>query len=163
MPASMISAETGGSTKVAGSSIEIVAIGPMPGSTPISVPRSTPMKQSMMLFSESATPKPSARFCRSSMVSSSASAEADCALERFDVGAQRDRQLQSRHEDQGAEDGEEDTEDQARLPAEALGVADSRDDHQQDPGDQHPNRLQDQAEHHDRSQNPQDRPPVVLG
>jgi hypothetical protein len=49
MPASMISADTGGSTNVAGSSIEIVAIGPMPGSTPISVPRSTPMKQYMML------------------------------------------------------------------------------------------------------------------
>jgi hypothetical protein len=45
MPASMISADTGGSTKVAGSSIEIVAIGPMPGNTPISVPSMTPMKQ----------------------------------------------------------------------------------------------------------------------
>jgi hypothetical protein len=41
----MMSAETGGSTKVAGSSIEMVAIGPMPGSTPMSVPSSTPMKQ----------------------------------------------------------------------------------------------------------------------
>ena len=45
MPASMMSAETGGSTKVAGSSIAMVATGPMPGSTPISVPSSTPMKQ----------------------------------------------------------------------------------------------------------------------
>jgi hypothetical protein len=45
MPASMMSAETGGSTNVAGSSIEIVAMGPMPGSTPISVPSSTPTKQ----------------------------------------------------------------------------------------------------------------------
>jgi hypothetical protein len=41
----MMSAETGGSTKVAGSSIEIVAIGPMPGSTPISVPSRQPTRQ----------------------------------------------------------------------------------------------------------------------
>ena len=41
----MMSAETGGSTKVAGSSMAIVATGPMPGSTPMSVPRITPMRQ----------------------------------------------------------------------------------------------------------------------
>ena len=45
MPASMISADTGGSAYVVGSSIASVATGPMPGSTPISVPISTPMKQ----------------------------------------------------------------------------------------------------------------------
>jgi hypothetical protein len=44
MPASMMSAVTGGSAYVAGSSIAIVATGPMPGSTPISVPTSAPMK-----------------------------------------------------------------------------------------------------------------------
>ena len=43
---SMISAVVGSlSLKVIGSSIAIVASGPMPGSTPISVPSSTPMKQ----------------------------------------------------------------------------------------------------------------------
>ena len=41
----MINAETGGRTKVAGSSMAMVATGPMPGSTPMSVPSSTPMKQ----------------------------------------------------------------------------------------------------------------------
>jgi len=41
----MISAETGGSVNVTGSSIAIVATGPMPGSTPTSVPSSTPPKQ----------------------------------------------------------------------------------------------------------------------
>ncbi len=41
----MISADTGGRWKVAGSSMAMVAIGPIPGSTPISVPSSTPMKQ----------------------------------------------------------------------------------------------------------------------
>jgi hypothetical protein len=44
MPASMISADTGGSAYVAGSSIAMVATGPMPGSTPISVPSRQPMK-----------------------------------------------------------------------------------------------------------------------
>ena len=45
MPASMISADTGGKPKVTGSSIAIVAVGPRPGSTPISVPRKTPPRQ----------------------------------------------------------------------------------------------------------------------
>jgi hypothetical protein len=42
MPASMMSAETGSSAYVVGSNIAIVATGPIPGSTPISVPRSVP-------------------------------------------------------------------------------------------------------------------------
>src|SRR6202171_6710001 len=69
MPASMMSADTGGSTKVAGSSIGMVAIGPMPGSTPIRVPRMQPMKQYRMLFQCRATPKPSIRFESNSKVS----------------------------------------------------------------------------------------------
>src|SRR6267378_3425775 len=96
MPASMMSADTGGSTNVAGSSIEMVAIGPMPGSTPISVPSSTPMKQYMMLLSDSATLKPSARLPRISiMVGSLSAAHLDRRLQRLDVGAEGNRQLQS--------------------------------------------------------------------
>jgi hypothetical protein len=45
MPASMISAPAGDSEKVIGNSMAMVAVGPMPGSTPTSVPSSTPMKQ----------------------------------------------------------------------------------------------------------------------
>jgi hypothetical protein len=45
MPASMISAATGSRLKVIGSSIAIVAVGPMPGSTPTAVPSTTPMRQ----------------------------------------------------------------------------------------------------------------------
>jgi hypothetical protein len=45
MPASMMRVETGGSANVAGSSIAIVATGPSPGSTPISVPTKTPTAQ----------------------------------------------------------------------------------------------------------------------
>jgi hypothetical protein len=62
MPASMISAPTGGRPKVIGKSMVMVAIGPTPGKTPISVPTRQPTKASPMLWGESATEKPSARF-----------------------------------------------------------------------------------------------------
>jgi hypothetical protein len=45
MPASMIMAVAGCRLNVSGSSIATVATGPIPGSTPISVPRKTPTKQ----------------------------------------------------------------------------------------------------------------------
>ena len=38
----MMSAVTGGNTKVTGSSMAMVAVGPRPGKTPIAVPRKTP-------------------------------------------------------------------------------------------------------------------------
>jgi hypothetical protein len=41
----MISDEVGSRPSVSGSSIAIVAVGPMPGSTPIMVPSSAPKKQ----------------------------------------------------------------------------------------------------------------------
>ena len=46
----MISAPTGGRPKVIGSSIAMVASGPMPGSTPISVPTSAPIRHRQMLI-----------------------------------------------------------------------------------------------------------------
>ena len=55
MPASMISAPTGGRPKVIGSSIAIVASGPMPGSTPISVPTSAPIRHRKMFIGVTAT------------------------------------------------------------------------------------------------------------
>src|SRR5688500_17161136 len=75
MPASMISAATGGTLKVIGNSIAIVASGPMPGNTPISVPISTPMKQYIRFCSEKATPKPKMRLSNSSMTASGAHQE----------------------------------------------------------------------------------------
>jgi len=57
----MIRADTGGSVKVTGSSMAMVATGPMPGSTPISVPRITPPRQYSRLLIDSATPKPMPR------------------------------------------------------------------------------------------------------
>ena len=45
MPESMISADTGGSAKVVGIRMASVCTGPIPGSTPISVPISAPARQ----------------------------------------------------------------------------------------------------------------------
>jgi hypothetical protein len=61
MPASRIIAEIGSSVNEIGSNIATVVTGPMPGSTPTSVPRNTPVKQYRMFCSVSATPKPVAR------------------------------------------------------------------------------------------------------
>src|SRR5688572_2868999 len=57
----MMSAPTGGRLKVIGSSIAIAASGPMPGSTPTSVPTVTPMKQYIRLIGERAVLNPSVR------------------------------------------------------------------------------------------------------
>src|ERR1044072_359558 len=67
MPARIISAASGGIRKVSGNSIAMVATGPMPGSTPISVPSSAPMRQKPRLESVSACSNPSARLPRKSM------------------------------------------------------------------------------------------------
>src|SRR5689334_8449081 len=50
MPASMISAPTGARPKVIGSSIATVAMVPMPGTTPTSVPTSAPIRHSRMFI-----------------------------------------------------------------------------------------------------------------
>ena len=57
-PASIRMAPTGLMPKVSGSRIEIVASGPMPGSTPTMLPISTPMKHHIRFCGSSATPKP---------------------------------------------------------------------------------------------------------
>jgi len=58
MPASMISAEVGCSEYIDGSSMAIVAIGPRPGKTPISVPSMAPRKAYQRLISDSEVWKP---------------------------------------------------------------------------------------------------------
>ncbi len=57
-PPSIRMAATGFMPKVSGNRIEMVASGPMPGSTPTMLPTSTPMKQNIRLCGSSATPKP---------------------------------------------------------------------------------------------------------
>src|ERR1700724_4543089 len=64
----MISAPTGGRPKVIGSSMATVAMVPMPGSTPISVPTRAPIRHSRRLIGENATPKPRARLEKSSTI-----------------------------------------------------------------------------------------------
>src|SRR4030042_1100368 len=63
----MIRAATGGMLNVSGSSIAMVASGPMPGKTPIRVPRKQPMKQYRRFCRENATPNPKIRLIRCSM------------------------------------------------------------------------------------------------
>src|SRR4249920_758189 len=68
MPASMMSAPVGSMPKVIGSSMVMVAIGPTPGSTPISVPMRQPTKHSARFLSDRATLKPSARLSKRSIM-----------------------------------------------------------------------------------------------
>src|SRR5438309_4783947 len=67
MPASMIRPDTGSRWKVNGSSIAIVAIGPMPGRTPMRVPIRAPISAKPRFAGVSATPNPIARLFRRSM------------------------------------------------------------------------------------------------
>ena len=77
----MMSAVVGGSVNVIGSSIAIVASGPMPGSTPISVPTSAPTKQKKTLVGVKVTLNPRLRLAIRSIVATPAS-EAGEARER---------------------------------------------------------------------------------
>jgi hypothetical protein len=52
--------------KVAGRRREIVATGPIPGKTPISVPTRTPTKQNIRLMGARATLKPRSKLFRTS-------------------------------------------------------------------------------------------------
>src|SRR4051812_22321087 len=82
MPASMISAPTGGRPNVIGSSIATVAMVPMPGNTPTRVPTRAPIRHSSRLIGVNATPKPSARLEKSSAIAPSLNQEAREQLQR---------------------------------------------------------------------------------
>src|SRR4029453_15794936 len=82
MPAEMISARTGGRPNVIGSSIATVAMVPMPGSTPTSVPTSAPIRHSMRLIGVKATPKPRARLEKRSAITPSLNQETREELQR---------------------------------------------------------------------------------
>jgi hypothetical protein len=58
MPANIITAETGGRWKVEGIRMATVAVGPIPGSTPMSVPTKTPTKQKRIFVRLKLTEKP---------------------------------------------------------------------------------------------------------
>src|SRR5215204_7289129 len=67
MPASMIIAEGGERPNVNGSSSATAGIGPMPGSTPIAVPMTTPIRQNSKLLGCKAVVSPISRLSKSSM------------------------------------------------------------------------------------------------
>ena len=58
MPASISIAGTGCIANVNGSSIEMEVSAPVPGSTPIKLPSTTPTKHHMRLCGSNASPKP---------------------------------------------------------------------------------------------------------
>src|SRR6185503_10713768 len=95
MPASMISAATGLRLNVIGSSIAMVATGPMPGSTPISVPSRQPISAYSRWIGVNATPKPITRLLKISI----ARPLSDRAV-LDEIRAQRERQRQPLHEHQ---------------------------------------------------------------
>src|SRR5713226_8314133 len=101
MPASMIRAPTGGSPKVIGT-IATVAMVPMPGSTPTSVPTSAPIRHSRRLIGVRATPKPRARLWKSSTIAPSLHQE---------TREQLHRQPQRIREKQTAADGQANADD----------------------------------------------------
>src|SRR6267378_3619522 len=129
MPASMMSAPTGSTLKVIGSSMVIVAMGPMPGSTPMSVPTRQPMNARPTLCSVSAVENPRARFARRSVIGS--------ASEDQDPGDDQDGDGQIEHvpeeadRQRGHHDREEHEEGATQRPAaERLAVLEQRTDHQ---------------------------------
>src|SRR5512138_3350157 len=105
MPASMISEVAGSRLSVIGRSMAMVAVGPMPGSTPTSVPSRQPRKQKAMLCGCSATDRPSPRLAIKSI---SAHPE-DRPRPRLDPGAEQpERQAEAEIEHGYAEHGEPD-------------------------------------------------------
>src|SRR5690348_1250051 len=134
MPASMISAPTGGRPKVIGSSIATVAMVPMPGSTPTSVPTSAPIRQSRMLTgigmevpprkagvhctNWKTTPKPRPRFEKISPIAPSPDHESRQHLQR---------QAESIRKQQGTERRQADGDDEGLQPA-RLRTAAGRDE-----------------------------------
>src|SRR3569623_3826881 len=119
MPASMISAPTGASEKVIGSSIATVATMPMPGSTPTSVPTSAPRRQKPILDGCAATVKPSARLWKRSNIVSPRS--------EHEGRPQRERQFENPGEQRDAEQCQVRACDQALAPARLARTGD-RDD-----------------------------------
>src|SRR4051812_23148838 len=120
MPASMMSAVMGDRLKVTGRSIAIVATGPMPGSTPMSVPSSTPIRQYRRLTGVSATPKPSARLLKRfiSMVFSSAQ----------EVRPEREGQREPLHEHQHGKDDQHDGKHRHFLRLELMAAEGAHED-----------------------------------
>src|SRR3954453_12340151 len=107
MPANMINAPTGGKPKVIGNSIATVAMVPIPGSTPTSVPTNAPVRQSRRLTGVNATPKPRARLEKSSAITPSRNQK---------TREQLQRQPQRVGKQQAAADGQADADNERFFP-----------------------------------------------
>src|SRR5450759_2286471 len=138
MPASMISAGVGGRLKVIGSSIAMVATGPIPGNTPISVPRKQPTKQYHKFCKVNATEKPKSRLCKSSM----------CRILRLLLLGPREqieRQGQPVVENAYVHCGHDDRGDELFLPPE-IPAAHPGDEHQRERRNDHSRMIEQDAE-----------------
>src|SRR5471030_735887 len=145
MPASMISDAVGGRWNVIGISIAIVATGPMPGRTPISVPTMQPISAYSRFWKESATEKPSERLCSISISPNS--------IEDGDVHAQADLEY----------DDAEDRQDHGiggHLPQLEFVAAQRGDDDQRDQGREHAGGLEQEREGHDADRHHGDGAPL---
>src|ERR1051326_7383950 len=116
MPASMISAPTGGRPKVIGSSIAMVASGPRPGRTPTSVPTSAPIRHSRTFHGLSATPNPSTKLLKRSIIGARL-AETKQGLPAEVRRPQLERQVDAIYEQQHAERGQHHAPDERLDPA----------------------------------------------
>src|SRR5205085_5632922 len=131
MPASMMSAPTGLRLNVIGSSMAIVATGPMPGNTPISVPSRQPTRAKSRLIGVAATPKPMTRLWKI------------CSIGRTSaeiLGPDREGQRQAFHEHQHREQDKDDEEDGHLLPLELVAAC-GTDEHERGGCDDEAERL----------------------
>src|SRR5687768_11926613 len=103
MPASMISAPTGGRLNVIGSSMAMAASGPMPGSTPTSVPTITPMKQYIRLIGETAVLNPSVRLGKCSARNSMSVAPPELGIGELQAPDEQRGRAQRQHGSQEQE------------------------------------------------------------
>src|SRR6478609_2052807 len=104
----------------------MVATGPMPGSTPISVPSTQPMKQYNRLIGVTATPKPVARLANRSMFFFPSA--------RDELGPHGELQLQQHDESEVAADAEDHGKDRHFLPLEFV-AGQRRHEREADDGD----------------------------
>src|SRR5687768_4077410 len=149
MPASMINAVTGSKLKVIGRSMAMVAVGPMPGSTPMIVPRSTPTKQKTMLIGVKAVSKPRPRCAnRSIAVASGAQPRPE----------QPQRQTQSETEDENAERRQTQTQRDRQRKGHAT-IGECRDQRHEREGGREPKAANREPEHHGRGQDEDKAPP----
>src|SRR5262245_36107916 len=144
MPASITRDDNGSRPKVIGSSIAMVGIGPMPGSTPIKVPSRQPRKAKPRFLSVAAALKPVARFWMRSN-----------SILPAPPGGKRLRQPVDEQDD--AKYGEAGSE-QDRLGQVHVATRVAGEDGEQRCGDRQADLLDHVAERQDRRDDDQDRP-----